>query len=71
MRIFTVLSVFLLLLSPSLALSDEITLWLMAGECLPERAYSGKISVCRYRYRTGSKEVYACSDGEQGDSPGY
>ncbi|NOY39829.1 MAG: extracellular solute-binding protein [Nitrospirae bacterium] len=42
MRIFTVLFVFLLLLSPSLALSDEITLWLMAGECLPERAYSGE-----------------------------
>ncbi len=40
MRIFAVLSVFLLLLSPSLALSAEITLWLMAGECLPERAYS-------------------------------
>lgn len=42
MRIFTVLFVFLLLLSPSLALSDEITLWLMAGECLPERAYSAE-----------------------------
>lgn len=42
MRILTVLSVFLLVFSPSLALSDEITLWLMAGECLPERAYSGE-----------------------------
>ncbi|VAX29566.1 hypothetical protein MNBD_NITROSPIRAE02-337 [hydrothermal vent metagenome] len=42
MRILTALSVFLLLLTPSIALSAEITLWLMAGECLPERAYSGK-----------------------------
>ncbi|VAX33229.1 hypothetical protein MNBD_NITROSPIRAE03-528 [hydrothermal vent metagenome] len=42
MRILTALSVFLLLLTPSLALSAEITLWLMAGECLPERAYSAE-----------------------------
>jgi len=40
MRIFTVLFVFWLLFYPSLALSDEITVWLMAGECLSERTYS-------------------------------
>jgi len=39
-RVFAVLSVFLLVLSPSLVLGAEITFWLMAGECLPERTYS-------------------------------
>ncbi len=32
----------LLALSPVPASSDEITLWLMAGECLPERTYSAE-----------------------------